>query len=77
MRSENKSRSNPNYVDLIKLIRSIQRAEGNLACYRRGVEVCDRLDCVWRDHCLKAPEGPSKAASELGDPKKPENPKQA
>ena len=77
MRSENKSSSNPNYVDLVKLIRSIQRAEGNLACYRRGVEICDRLDCVWRDHCLKAPEGPSKADSELDEPKKVENPKQA
>ena len=67
---ENKSGSNPNYVDLVKLIRSIQRAEGNMDCYRRGLEFCDRLDCVWRDHCLKQQEGPSKADSELGEPKK-------
>lgn len=69
--------SNPNYVDLVKLIRSIQRAEGNVDCYRRGLEFCDRLDCVWRDHCLKAPEGASKADSELDEPKKAANPKQA
>jgi hypothetical protein len=74
---ENTSGSNPNYVDLIKLIRSIQRAEGNVDCYCRNVAFCDQLDCVWRDHCLKAPEGPSKADSEVGEPKKPENPKQA
>jgi hypothetical protein len=74
---ENKSGSNPNYVDLVKLIRSIQRAEGNVDCYRRGLEFCDRMDCVWRDHCLKAPEGPSKTASELDKPQKAAYPKQA
>ena len=47
--------SNPNYVDLVKLIRSIQRAEGASDCYRRGLEACNRRDCAWRDHCLMAP----------------------
>ena len=61
---ENTSSSNPNYVDLVKLIRSIQRAEGNVDCYRRGLEFCDRMDCVWRDHCLKLPGGHSEADSE-------------
>ena len=64
------SSANPNYVDLVKLIRSIQRAEGNVDCYRRGLKFCDRMDCVWRDHCLKEPEGPSKADSELDEPKR-------
>jgi len=64
MRSENKHSSNPNYVDLIKLIRSIQRAEGNVDCYRRDLEVCDRMECFWRDHCLNQPEEPSEADSE-------------
>lgn len=64
MKIENKSSSTPNYFDLEKLIRSIQRAEGNVDCYRRGLVFCDRMDCVWRDHCLKELEGPSKADSE-------------
>ena len=61
MEIENTFGSNPNYVDLVKLIRSIQRAEGKVDCYRRGLEFCERMDCVWRDHCLKEPKGPSKA----------------
>jgi len=48
--------SQSNYVDLVNLVRSIQRAEGNVDCYRRGRRQCGRMDCVWRDHCLKAPE---------------------
>jgi len=41
-----------NYVDLINLIRSIQRAEGNIDCYRRGQKRYARVDCAWREHCL-------------------------
>jgi len=68
--------SKPNYVDLVNLIRSIQRAEGNVDCYRRGRQQCDRLDCVWRDHCLMEPEGLSKVDSELHEHKKTANSKQ-
>ena len=68
--------SNPNYVDLVNLIRSIQRAEGNIDCYRRGLEFCKRMDCVWRDHCLKKPKGASKADRQADEPKKVANPKQ-
>jgi len=64
MESEGASNSKPNYVDLVNLVRSIQRAEGNIDCYRGGRQQCDRMDCAWRDHCLKAPEGPYKVASE-------------
>ena len=56
--------SKPDYVDLVNLIRSIQRAEGNIDCYRRDRQQCDRMSCVWRDHCLKAPEEPSTVGSE-------------
>ena len=52
MGMEDAFNSTPNYVDLVNLVRSIQRAEGNIDCYRRGRQKCDRLDCVWRDHCL-------------------------
>ena len=68
--------SKPNYVDLVILIRSIQRAEGYMDCYRRGLQQCDRMDCVWRDHCLMAPEEPSKAGSESNESQKAANPKQ-
>ena len=51
--------SMPNYVDLVNLIRSIQRAEGNIDCYRRGRQQCDRMNCAWRDHCLMVHRGKS------------------
>jgi hypothetical protein len=73
---EHTSNSKPNYVDLVNLVRSIQRAEGNIDCYRRGLRLCGRLDCAWRDHCLKEPEGPSKVDSESHGHKKLANPKQ-
>ena len=55
MGTEDTFNSMPDYVDLVNLVRSIQRAEGNPDCYRRGRQQCDRLSCVWRDHCLEAP----------------------
>ena len=64
------------YVDLVKLIRSIQRTEGNIDCYRRGLESCTQMDCAWRDQCLKESEGPSKVDSETHEHKKVTNPKQ-
>ncbi len=53
MGTEDTFDSKPDYVDLVNLIRSIQRAEGNIDCYRRGRQQCDRMNCVWRAHCLK------------------------
>ena len=47
--------SKRNYVDMVNLIRSIQRAEGNIDCYRRGRQQCDRMKCTWRDHCFMEP----------------------
>jgi len=55
MGTEDTFNSKPDYVDLVNLVRSIQRAEGNIDCYRRGRESCYRMDCAWRDHCLMAP----------------------
>jgi hypothetical protein len=57
METEDTFNSMPDYVDLVNLVRSIQRAEGNPDCYHRGRQQCDRLNCVWRDHCLEAPLG--------------------
>ncbi len=76
MGTEETFKSKPDYVDLVNLIRSIQRAEGNLDCYRRDRQQCDRMNCVWRDHCLTAPEEPSKVDSELDQHKIAANPKQ-
>jgi len=42
-----------NYLDLTKLIRSIQRAEGNPDCFHKAQGYCDQLDCAWRPYCLE------------------------
>jgi hypothetical protein len=44
------------FFDLTKLIRSIQRAEGNPDCFGRAQGYCDRLDCAWRQYCLDKPQ---------------------
>ena len=46
-RSEKKS-----FLDIATLIRSIQRAEGNLDCFQMGMIDCDQMDCKWRTFCL-------------------------
>jgi len=68
--------SQANYVDLVNLIRSVQLAEGQIDCYRRGRQQCDRMACAWRDHCLKEPEVSatgdcdSHASKNAADPKR-------
>jgi hypothetical protein len=42
-----------NLVDLKHLIRSIQHIEGNPDCFGTADGNCDRLDCSWREYCLK------------------------
>jgi hypothetical protein len=43
-----------NLVDLSRLIRSIQIIEGNMDCFGTARDGnCDRLDCSWRESCLK------------------------
>jgi hypothetical protein len=75
MVTEDAFNSKPNYVDLVKLIRSIQRVEGNLDCYRGGRQQCDQMNCAWRDHCLEQSKGPPKAGGESQEPKKATKPK--
>jgi len=37
-----------------ELIRAIQRAEGNLDCFRTAKSgQCDQTSCLWRIDCLK------------------------
>lgn len=44
--------SRQNFVDITALIRSVQRMEGNIDCFRRGESDCKQLDCSWRPYCL-------------------------
>jgi len=54
-------------VDMTALIRSIQRAEGNPDCFRRGEPDCPYMECAWRSYCL--PRGPSAPVDrEQGNP---------
>ena len=41
------------FLDMTALIRSIQRAEGNVDCYRRDQVDCDQVECAWRPYCLE------------------------
>ena len=76
MGTEETFKSKLDYVDLVNLIRSIQRAEGNLDCYRTGRQKCDRMNCVWRDHCLMETRGASMADSKSHQHNKAADPKQ-
>lgn len=75
MGTEDTSNSTPDYVNLVNLVRSIQRAEGNIDCYRRGRQECDRMSCAWRNHCLIGSEEKSpqyiglQEKIEISDPK--------
>ncbi len=39
-------------VSKTDLIRSIQRAEGNFACFGTVDDYCDQFTCYWRSLCL-------------------------
>jgi len=49
------------FPDLIHLIHSIQRIEGNPDCFGTAKAFCDQKNCIWRDYCLKKPEKPTAA----------------
>ena len=59
-------------VDITALIRSLQRAEGNPDCFRRGKSECPRTDCAWRAYCL--PGGGPGPKEDLRNPVRPEHP---
>jgi hypothetical protein len=58
-RSQKKARKTSlpekDFLDRTALIRSIQRAEGNPDCFKKGEVCCDQLDCAWRKYCLEEP----------------------
>lgn len=47
-------------VDIIAMVRSLQRTAGTTDCFRRGNADCDRIDCDWRIYCLYEPFDPKK-----------------
>ena len=58
-RKEPKERSTGN-VDIIALVRSLQRTAGRTDCFRMGNVDCDIIDCDWRSYCLGKPAAPPK-----------------
>jgi hypothetical protein len=40
-------------VDIVNLIRSIQRAERNPDCFGKAKGSCGQIDCTWRVYCLQ------------------------
>jgi hypothetical protein len=57
-----------NGVDIIALVRSLQRTAGKTDCFRTGNADCDIVDCDWRVYCLEAPA--DRAPDIRGLPKK-------
>jgi hypothetical protein len=35
------------------LVRAIQEKEGNVVCFKTGVDSCPQYDCLWREDCIK------------------------
>jgi len=51
-----RSGAKEDFLDIVKLVRSIQRAEGNPDCFSRAQGYCDQLGCAWRQYCLEDPQ---------------------
>lgn len=49
-----------NYLDINELVRSIQRTENNIDCFRKGHNYCDQFDCAWREYCMNSDRIPEK-----------------
>ena len=46
-------RENPSvHLDIIAMVRSLQRTAGVMDCFRRGNADCDSIECDWRTYCL-------------------------
>ncbi len=53
-----------NYLNLDELVRSIQRSAGDSDCFRRTLNPCDKVDCMWRSLCFNLADAPD--IKELG-----------
>ena len=47
------SDSSDNLPDITRLVRSVQHIEENPDCFGKAGGNYDRLDCAWREYCLK------------------------
>ena len=47
----------------VDLIRAIQSKEGNVPCFKTGLDSCDQFNCCWRSECLPAKTTEKKAVS--------------
>ena len=55
-----------NFCDLTRLIRSIQRLEGNPDCFGTVENSCERTGCAWREYC-RTPLGRAGLPGETAD----------
>jgi hypothetical protein len=55
-----KARATAGHVDIIAMVRSLQRAAGMTDCFRQGNADCDIIDCDWRTYCLDNSVDPRK-----------------
>ena len=49
-------------VDIIAMVRSLQRTAGLNDCFRRGRADCDDIQCHWRGYCLGGLPGQEESA---------------
>lgn len=60
-RDDNEKKNRPaGQVDVIAMVRSLQRRAGTTDCFRTGNADCDNIDCDWRAYCLGTPTDPKK-----------------
>jgi predicted transcriptional regulator len=48
----------------VVLIRTIQSKEGNVPCFKTGLDSCDQYKCCWRSECFPEKTHEKKAISE-------------
>ena len=56
-RDDNNQKKGPaGALDIIAMVRSLQRAAGLADCFRTGNADCDIIECDWRTYCLGTPD---------------------
>jgi hypothetical protein len=55
-------------VNIVEMVRSLQRTEGVTDCFRAGKVDCDDIQCNWRAYCLD--KAPKFACPEKENPRK-------
>jgi len=53
--------SSEDLCDVGRLIRSIQRLEGNPDCFGAGGDDCEQTLCAWREYCIQSSHRPAVA----------------